>query len=97
MNTFIFDILHDLRAKRLLPVAVVLLVVAMVAVLLALPKSPEEEVQPAPTTAPTAELPTVSLAGETIGGRSRLDVSTRGPPSCRLGDAPGAAGASPSG
>jgi hypothetical protein len=53
MNVFLLDLWHDLREKRMAPVAVVL-AVALVAVLFVLRESPEAE---APATPPSASAP----------------------------------------
>ena len=53
MNTFLLDLWHDLRAKRLWPVAVVL-VIALIAVPLVLKKSSDNSSNPVPPPAPAA-------------------------------------------
>lgn len=74
MNKFILDLVHDLRMRKLWPVAVVL-VAALVAVPLLLKKSPHTEpaITPAsPTTAADAK-PVVALApNTTVGSNLRV-------------------------
>jgi hypothetical protein len=78
MKVFALDILHDLRSKRLWPVAVVLLVaiIAVPAVLLSA-GSGDEEIAPPPGPSPPAagsDLPTnVKVSDEPLGGSSKLD------------------------
>ena len=83
MKTFFLNLWNDLRAKRLLPVAVLLLV-ALVAVPVVLSKSSEEPPPPEPTKASAAKstpepeevkgLTGVELAEAVIGTGSALDT-----------------------
>ena len=73
MTTFLLDIWHDLREKRLWPVAIGLLVATIVVpVVLTKPTSGAPPAD-APATDTTAALPVVSLDEGTVDG-SRLDV-----------------------
>jgi hypothetical protein len=80
MNKFILDLVHDLRMRKLWPVAVVL-VAALVAVPLLLKKSPHT--QPAPTTAtPTTAAdakPVVALAPTTTVGSNLRVFDNKNP------------------
>ena len=73
MTTFLLDIWHDLREKRLWPVAVGLLI-ATVAIPVVLSKPAEApKVESAPPSAPTAALPTV-VRDQTIVDTSSLNA-----------------------
>ncbi|HEX8051982.1 MAG TPA: hypothetical protein VF517_03255, partial [Thermoleophilaceae bacterium] len=73
MTTFLLDIWHDLREKRLWPVAVALLaaIVAIPAVLIKPAETPQ--VDAAPPSATTAALPTVASDPSIVDG-SNLDA-----------------------
>ncbi|MGI9082052.1 MAG: hypothetical protein ACR2FZ_07225 [Thermoleophilaceae bacterium] len=95
MKPFLLDILHDLRSKRLLPVAALLLL-ALVAVPLVLIKPAAEPVAtaPPPVAASDRGTPAVNLAGPETGSSDlgvfdpkdpfRSPVSTRRRPSTSL-------------
>ena len=75
MNKFIRDLWHDLRSRRLWPVALVL-VVALVAVPVVLKKSPHSEAAPLPTntSTPADQKSVVVAATDTATGSSTLRV-----------------------
>jgi hypothetical protein len=88
MNKLILDLWHDLRSRRLWPVAL-LLVVALVAVPVALKKSPQSSSNGSPagsapaapaSTSPSDAKPVVVAAADTAPGGSKLGVFNKKDP-----------------
>jgi hypothetical protein len=86
MTTFLLDLWQDLRAKRLWPVAVGLVVATLaVPVLLFKPASPPPSATGAGQGAPASKLPTVALDASSI-DNSHLDVFSQKNPFASSGD-----------